>query len=369
MGRKRLAKNRGFPPNLYQNPAGYFYYINPQSKKQKGLGRDRANAFSEARAANAALATMAPAPLADWVLGKVDYTLTEWLPIYKAAWAEQSEKPPAAATMRSCTMYVKRLAMADFAWMRVREITVAHCADFIDAVKKESGSATAIALRARMGDVFRMAETKGLIKVGENPITATYAPSRTVKRERLSLEQFRAIREHAQPWLQRAMDLALVTAQRRDDVAEMKWADWKDGHLHIVQGKGRGAVKLRQDGRIRLAKVGLSIAEAIQNCRDLIVSPYIVHHAQHRGRAKPGQRLSANGLSNAFQMARDEAGITASEEGRTPPSFHEIRSLAERLYKEEFGAAFAQAMLGHKNASMTEKYDDLRGGWLSIAAK
>ena len=55
MGRKRLAKNRAFPPNLYQNPAGYFYYKNPQTKQQKGLGRDRAHAFSEARAANAVL--------------------------------------------------------------------------------------------------------------------------------------------------------------------------------------------------------------------------------------------------------------------------------------------------------------------------
>jgi integrase len=70
----------------------------------------------------------------------------------------------------------------------------------------------------------------------------------------------------------------------------------------------------------------------------------------------------------AFQRAREKAGIEASE-GRTPPSFHEIRSLSERLYREEFGADFAQAMLGHKSAQMTSKYDDLRGGWKAINAK
>jgi integrase len=46
-----------------------------------------------------------------------------------------------------------------------------------------------------------------------------------------------------------------------------------------------------------------------------------------------------------------------------------IRSLSERLYREEFAADFAQAMLGHKNAQMTSKYDDLRGGWKTITAK
>jgi integrase len=368
MGRKRLAKNRGFPPNLYQNPAGYFYYKHPRTKKQKGLGKDRAKAFQEARAANAVLATMAPTPLADWVAGKSDHTLASWLPVYKEVWLEDSDPPPAKATLRSCTMYVKRLADAPFAWMRLRDITAQHISDYLDTVKAESGAATANCLRARMSDVFRRAETKGLIEVGKSPVAATRAPRPTVKRERLSLEQFRAIHAHAPVWLQRAMYLALTTAQRRDDIAKMMFADWRDGNLHVEQGKGRGAVKLRLDGRIRLTKVGVSIADAVQACRDLIVSQYLVHHVEHNGTAKPGHRVTSNGLSNAFQAAREAAGIEA-QDGRTPPSFHEIRSLAERLYKDEFGAAFAQAMLGHKNASMTEKYDDPRGGWQSIAAK
>ena len=58
MGRSRLAKNRGFPPNLYQNSAGYFYYTNPHSQQSKGLGRDLARAFSDARAANALIDTL-----------------------------------------------------------------------------------------------------------------------------------------------------------------------------------------------------------------------------------------------------------------------------------------------------------------------
>jgi integrase len=47
--------------------------------------------------------------------------------------------------------------------------------------------------------------------------------------------------------------------------------------------------------------------------------------------------------------------------GPYPPSFHEIRSLASRLYEKEKGEEFAQRLLGHKNLSMTKKYLDSRG--------
>lgn len=365
MGRRRTAKNKTLPPNLYQNPAGYFYYRDPSRKSVKGLGKDRAHAVQQARAANAALATKEPSSLVDWVMGKTDHTLQTWLPKYKEMWIEKTE--PRANTLRSCTMYVKRLLVADFAKRRLTEITTAHIAQYLEAVEEESGEATANAMRARMSDIFRWAETQGFIEVGKNPVTATRAPRPQVKRERLSLEQFHVIRERSPLWLQRAMLLALTTAQRRDDVAGMKFSDWREGCLHVTQGKSNGTVNLRLDGQIRIKKVGISIAEAVQACRDLIVSPYLVHHVEHQGSAKPGDRVTSNGLSNAFQRARDDAGIVAAD-GRTPPSFHEIRSLAERLYREEFGAAFAQSMLGHKTAAMTDKYNDLRGDWQVVSA-
>jgi integrase len=366
MGRQRLARNKGLPPNLYLNSAGYFYFINPQSKKSKGLGRDKARAMSEARAANAALANMAPSSLVDWVTGKKDYTLADWVPVYKELWIDKTE--PAPNTLRNASGYLNRIAAADFAWMRLPDIGTAHAAAFLDGIEEESGAASAVAARARLRDVFRMAETQGLIDQGKNPVSATYTASRAVRRERLTLDQFHAIRACAPVWLQRAMLLAIVTGQRRGDIAGMKFSDQRDGHLYVTQEKSQGTINLQLDVNIRLAAVGVSIGEAIQECRDLIVSRFMVHHTQHRGTARPGDQIPGNGMSNAFQMAAIEAGITAAE-GRTPPTFHEIRSLAERLFKAEFGAAFAQSMLGHKNASMTAKYDDLRGqGYQVIAA-
>ncbi len=367
MGRQRTAANRGLPPNLYQNPSGYYYYRNPKSGLRKGIGKDKAKAIIQARAANAALANMAQSSLSDWVSGKSEHTLAKWVPIYKEMWIEKTE--PASSTLRNATGYLTRIENSEFAWMGLKDVGTAHIAKFLTDVEKESGAPTAILVRTRIQDVFRMAETQGMIDAGKNPVTATYTPDRTVKRERLSLEQFHAIHKLAPTWLQRAMYLALLTAQRRDDIASFKFSDYREGYLYIVQKKSQGQIRLQQDGKIRLEKVGMSIDDAIKNCRDLIISRTMIHHTAHQGSAKPGDRVTSNGLSTAFSTARDAAGIVAAD-GRTPPSFHEIRSLSERLYKEAYGAAFAQSMLGHKNAKMTAKYDDMRGqGWQLVAMK
>ena len=363
MGRKRLAKNRAFPPNLYQNPAGYFYYKNPQTKQQKGLGRDRAHAFSEARAANAVLATLKPSSLADWVAGKVEYTLSEWLPLYNQLWQEKVQPTP--STVKASDSYLRRLAECEFAHRKLSDISTLMVAQYLDAYKVERGAPSARQMRSKLHDVLRWAETQGLIEVGRNPVTATRAHKVTVARERMTLDQFLAVREHASVSLRNAMNLALVTGQRREDVLRMKFADWYDGRLHVAQGKSGGRTRLALSGEIRLSKLGLSISDVIKACRDSIASPYLVHHTRNTGRARPGHCVKGDTIGEMFTDARNDAGIEA-QDGRTPITFHEIRSLAERLYRDEFGPGFAQAILGHKNAAMTDKYNDLRGEWKAV---
>lgn len=365
MARKRLAKHKDFPPNLYRNTAGYFYYRNPQTKEQKGLGKDRAYAFAEARAANATLANMRPSMLADWVSGKTAYSLAEWLPIYRGLWMDKVE--PAQASIRASDSYLRRLEEWPVAKRRLPDITTKMVADYLDEYKMTRGAPAAKQMRSKLSDIFRWAETQGLIEAGRNPVTATRPHKVVVVRERLSLEQFLAIRERAPAWLRNAMNLALVTGQRREDILGLKFADWRDGRLHVVQGKSGGKTRLALDGAIGIRQVHLTIADVVRQCRDNVASQHMVHYLRHAGRAKPGQKVAGNGLSLAFVAAREAAQIEAAE-GRTPVTFHEIRSLSERLYREEQGAAFAQALLGHKTAEMTERYDDLRGGWKAVSA-
>ena len=108
----------------------------------------------------------------------------------------------------------------------------------------------------------------------------------------------------------------------------------------------------------------MTLAEAIAVCRDRVLSPYMIHHYKTNGGVKAGSQVSENKLSKYFMISRDAAGIHV-EADRTPPSFHEQRSLAERLYRAQ--GIDTQMLLGHKSTSMTDMYHDDRGkGWKTL---
>jgi len=371
MGARRQAKRRDWPPNLYQQPSGYFYWRNPQEKKNYGLGRDKAVAFREARAANAHLATMTKSTLVQRLAGVEVVTFEQWLDKYMPLWIDQES--PKESTQATARRHIARLRKASWAWMSLADITTKHIADYLDEQVKEAaargdGASTVMNIRTRLQDIFRMAETKGLIATGKNPVSATTPPEYTVKRERLSLEQFLAIRAKVPAWAQRGMDLALLTGQRVGDIVDMKFSDVRDGSLFVTQQKT--GFKLQQDVNIRLDVVNMTIGDAIKQCRDRVVSKYLIHHARSKGGYyAAGDPVSIRAMSHVFAKARDEIGIKV-EEGRTPPTFHEIRSLAERLYKAQYGQEFAQSIMGHKHAKMTAEYNDLRGsGWQVVTVK
>jgi integrase len=366
VNRRRLPSRKGWPANLYCDD-GYYSYRNPVTGKKKGLGRDKANAFSEARAANKAVASMHKSDLVAWVLGADDITLEKWIPEYKKLWKEK--KKPADSTFESAERYLKRFAEQDFAKVPMRQVTTVQVAKYLDGIEANSGKGAATNMRVRLLDAFEWAISKGHISTGANPVSATIAPDYEPKRDRLSLEQFLAIKDKAGTWLANAMTLALLTGQRVSDISEMKFADVKGGYLHVAQIKSQGTVMLKLDANIRLHALGMSIGEAIKQCRDRIVSPYLVHHTRTSGTYKAGDQVSSDGISNAFSDTRDKAKIKTAS-GRTPATFHEIRSLAKRLYTDEYGKEFSQKILGHKSESTSAKYQDLRGSdWEIINAK
>ncbi|KAA0575805.1 tyrosine-type recombinase/integrase [Azospirillum sp. B21] len=186
--------------------------------------------------------------------------------------------------------------------------------------------------------------------------------------DRVTLEDFRAIHaaalEHHPAWLARAMELALVTGQRREDIRRIGPRDIRDGRLWIVQGK-TGA-KICIPLALRLEVVGWSLGDVIARCDDGLPSETFVHHAAARNGTKAGAAVWLNTISSAFAAARDRAGIIGAA-GKTPPTFHELRSLAARLYAQQ--GTDAQALLGHKSPEMTAVYRDARGAeWVEVGA-
>jgi len=71
-----------------------------------------------------------------------------------------------------------------------------------------------------------------------------------------------------------------------------------------------------------------------------------------------------NSLSVSFKLAIDSTGISV-EDGKTMPTFHEQRSLSERLYEEQ--GINTQQLLGHSSDRMTAQYHNDRGlDWVKV---
>ncbi|HDP8251394.1 TPA: tyrosine-type recombinase/integrase, partial [Escherichia coli] len=105
------------------------------------------------------------------------------------------------------------------------------------------------------------------------------------------------------------------------------------------------------------------LRDVVARCRDYAVSPYLVHFFRTTSQAERGAQVKANTLTMNFSKARDLAGIDWGE--GSPATFHEQRSLSERLYEAQ--GVDTQKLLGHKSPNQTAKYHDDRGKeWAKI---
>lgn len=133
-----------------------------------------------------------------------------------------------------------------------------------------------------------------------------------------------------------------------------RFSDIRDGRLFVTQEKTGHKLALPLD--LRLDSADLLLQDVIDRCRKNNPSDFMLYSAVRRGGRKPGP-LTPDGITCAFSDIRDS---TELKFGPNPPPFHEIRSLASRLYERERGEDFAQRLLGHKNLTMTKKYGRTR---------
>lgn len=117
--------------------------------------------------------------------------------------------------------------------------------------------------------------------------------------------------ERMQPWVSRAILLALVTGQRVGDIAEMKFSDIWDDVLHIVQEKTGSKVAILLS--LRCDANGMSLREVVTLCRDSILSPWILHQRHSQGNCKPAEKLKMMiGVRNRRSWQHKTAGFCRS---------------------------------------------------------
>ncbi|MPS30041.1 MAG: integrase [Alcaligenaceae bacterium] len=215
--------------------------------------------------------------------------------------------------------------------------------------------------RTTLIDIFSEAVSDGVID--HNPALSLRRIAAPVRRSRLTLDLWRAAYEHAAqyaPWMQRAMELALVAVQRRSDIAAIQFDHVRGEFLHIEQKKT--GVRLRLHLGIRLDVLGLTIGDVLERCAAGTDGAHLIRHNDTRGKVKAGAPVHPQTLSNRFgeimrKISPSPAGVA--------PSFHEQRSLGARLYQAQ--GRQPQSLLGHKRSATTEMYLDSRGTeWVEV---
>lgn len=200
-------------------------------------------------------------------------------------------------------------------------------------------------------DAFNEAVNYGWID--RNPASPVKVPVVRVARKRLTLEQWKKIHAwsvaHQPPWVSRMLVLALVTGQRRSDLAKMQFADVWDNALHVEQVKTGTRIALPLN--LRLDALDTTLGQAIEGCLDY------AGKVEYLLRKHNGEPLVLASLSARFEEAREGAGVVVKD--GNPPSLHECRSLSERLYREQ--GINTMVLLGHKHQAMTDLYNDDRG--------
>lgn len=346
MIRPRDRRRRDWPQGLREPRPGYYTWRHPDGKDM-AIGRvSLEHAKQEARAANDFVASQKPS-LLERLTGAAN-TVSELL--------EQMPVSSNKNTAKSSRSLDKKIR-AKLGALPCHALTVRHCAELIEGEMKLGRDRTAQALRSRLDSVCKRGQQLGWLEF--NPAEPTQTREVKTRRERLTLKQFRAILEKApevNEWLGGAMLLALLTGADRSTLASLERTAIGTEFLTLHRGKTRVTIEIPL--RLRLEALGMTVADALAACRSNVVSKYryVIHHARQFGNAPLGSSVHPDNLSHSFAAARDLAGIA----GDHPPTWHEIRSLAKRLYLEQ-GDVDTKALLGHKTEKMSDLYADPRG--------
>lgn len=277
-------------------------------------------------------------------------TVNEWVSLYLK---ELDESDYAESTKRMRRHHSKKIVQV-FGNRRIDEIKAYEIEDFLNIFIKLGTPTLARETRSIFNELYRKAMMYDSVKNNIMGLIKSYDIPPV--RSRLTLREWLKIyddaKENGPAYLQYAMLLALVAGMRVGDIVKARKGDVWDDHLHITLDKDRNIAK-RENRYCRRIALPIDLrCDAINlSIRDIIeMSPYpryIIH----------SRRLSRVSPSNRFREARDR--VYSRDRWKSPPSFHEQRSLSERIYRDQ--GIKTKDLLGHLSDYTTDKYGDGRG--------
>lgn len=352
--RPRRKSNLDLPANLYKADQQGYRYRRPDNGKWFGMGSNKAKAVAAAKKLNSLLMNGNE----DLISKVMDQTITfgEF-----AAYYMTEVIPPRELANNTLIQYKSRIKMFLQCWEKtpVDEVNLRAIDEHLDSLALTASNQA----RALLIDMLNHAVSKGICP--DNQAALTMPKIAKKQRKRHTVEGLAAIRAAAEPWLQNAIDLALMTAQRRSDVLKLKWDDIREGWLYIEQEKTTDSTEdefeeMTGAGYIRI-KIDSEIQALLDKCRSSnIISPFVIHRrpkkitSRQRDIKAHWTAVELDYLSDAFREARKRANPYPKLNVKQQPGFHEIRALSIHLYKQI--GKDPQSLAGHANPEMTAAY-------------
>lgn len=356
--RRRNVTNRHLPPNLYPN-GKYFQYRNPVTGKKTSINKPLNEAIRLAKAANAKLMPLAAdhrllemitGEEAPKVLRLIDRFEMEYLPDRKLA----------KSTLAEIQIKLERYRK-DLGERLVGQMDVLAMAEYLDQFSNNAYTKH----RALMVQVWAFAVAKGLAERNVAELTIQKREQEKV-RQRHTLDGVNKILEAdtTPDWLQRAIRLALLSLQRREDIVswERSAVDLDANLIRISAGKTQNyAVPIHLE-----IEMGPALRELVLECLAVpILSPFLIcYRPARRRRDQMDAKLhwsavTEDYLTKQFRIARDKCRAYDDIPPAARPTFHELRALGAWMYQQQgIDQSYIQALMGHATEEMTEYYQE-----------
>jgi len=354
MARPRKRGNKDMPANLYRGDGNTWRYRHPVTGKFHAMGIDKAKAVAAARKLNDLLTP--EVDLVSKVSGNVKFVE------FSEQWFQNKRRKDGKPISKNTKdLYRFYLSLCQEKWkdLSLDAITLLMVNQHLDSLSVVPSNQT----RSILTEIFDLAMSKGLCP--DNPARLTQRKYPNKVRKRHTLEGLQKIRDAAEPWLKNAIDLALLTTQRRIDIINMKWLDIHDGYLHVAQQKTtddpEDAFEISEGAGYVRIKIDAELQKVLDRCKDDIDSPFIIHRTPQRkkrdgidGEKQHWTQIDKQYITRNFSKLAQSTNAYPEYDSKQMPSFHEIRALAIFLHKK--AGRSAQALAGHSSKKMTEHY-------------
>lgn len=360
--RKRTIQNRGLPDNLYAN-GKYWQYRNPVTGKKTSINKPLAEAVRLAKAANAKLLPLlADSRLLEMITGESAPTVKSLLDRFDSEWLPS--RTLADSTLKEIRIKLERYRL-DLGQRMIGQLDVLAMADYLDQFNNNAYTKH----RGLWIQIFAFAVAKGLADRNAAEMTLQKQEQDKVRERHTKEGVDKILAAPTTPaWLKRAIRLALLSLQRREDLVT-----WERSAVDMAANTIRVSTGKTQNYKVPIhleIEMGDDLRRVVQEClAEPIASPYLICY---QPRARKREQIAAKRhwsavtddyLTKEFRKARDAAN--AYDHIKNPlarPTVHELRALGAWMYEQQgFPLEYVQQLMGHEDEKMTTYYQEGHG--------